>query len=106
MSQPRLSTRYSALPLSSRPERSAVEGSAFLSTSNQRRRKRHPALCHPGRSAAQWRDLQFSLPATNAYGSATLPFVIPTEAQRSGGICSLLSQPKNKTGYTGPSNAD
>jgi hypothetical protein len=24
--------------------------------------KRHPPLCHPDRSAAKWRDLQFSRP--------------------------------------------
>jgi hypothetical protein len=75
--------------------------------------------CHPDRSAAKWRDLQFhsrtqrisrmqrtishlpftvesdgylsevlSIHIANATQSTTLPFVIPTEAQRSGGICS------------------
>ena len=38
-------------------------------------------LCHPGRSVAQWRDL---LARLNLQGSS---FVIPTEAQRSGGTC-------------------
>jgi hypothetical protein len=79
-------------PLSSRPERSAVEGSAVLSTSIRSEWKHHPPLCHPDRSAAQWRDLQFSQPASDPDGSTTLPFVIPTEAQRSGGICSSLNQ--------------
>jgi hypothetical protein len=31
--------------------------------------------------------------ATAAYVSAAFPFVIPTEAKRSGGICSSLSPP-------------
>jgi hypothetical protein len=75
--------------------------------------------CHPDRSAAKWRDLQFhsrtqrisrmqrtishlpftvesdgylsevlSIHIANATQSTTLPLVIPTEAQRSGGICS------------------
>jgi hypothetical protein len=44
----------------------------------------HPTLCHPDR-----RDLQFFQPTSHPYGSATLPFVIPT---RSGGICSSFNQ--------------
>jgi hypothetical protein len=36
--------------------------------------------CHPDRSEAQWRDLLFTSAASNLNGSATLPFVIPTEA--------------------------
>jgi hypothetical protein len=32
---------------------------------------------------AKWRDLLFSQPLVNANGSATLPFVIPTEAEGS-----------------------
>jgi hypothetical protein len=57
-------------------------------------RKRHLSLCHLDRSVAQRRDLcvdALSLmgcfsPATALPGSATLPFVISTGAQRSGGI--------------------
>src|SRR5580658_7750695 len=74
--------------------------------------KRCPPLCHLDRSAAQWRDLRFSGPflemfsteeswafgppkvmkngsysATTLTGSTALPFVISTEAQRSGEIC-------------------
>jgi hypothetical protein len=37
---------------------------------------------------AQWRDLLFIIPVSNLNGSVTLPFVIPTGAKRSGGICS------------------
>src|ERR1700723_3085559 len=77
--------------------------------------KRRPPLCHLDRSAAQWRDLrcQRSLPgnvfrpekswpfgppkvmkngscsATTVAGSAALPFVISTGAQRSGEICGV-----------------
>jgi hypothetical protein len=38
--------------------------------------------CHPDRSAAKWRDLLFSFNPSHLKldGSATLPFVIPTEA--------------------------
>jgi hypothetical protein len=36
--------------LSSRPERSEVEGPAVFSTSNQSESKRCPRLCHPERS--------------------------------------------------------
>jgi hypothetical protein len=53
-------------------------------------------MCHPDRSVAKWRDLLFlfrfshSAPfqGHKSYRTATLPFVIPTEAKRSGGICS------------------
>src|ERR1700727_2578505 len=77
--------------------------------------KRRPPLCHLDRSAAQWRDLrcQRSFPgnvfltetswafgppkamknsfcsATTLNGSAALPFVISTGAQRSGEICGV-----------------
>src|SRR5580658_3055443 len=77
--------------------------------------KRRPSLCHLDRSAAEWRDLrcQRSLPgnvfrpekswpfgppkamkngscsATTVAGSAALPFVISTGAQRSGEICGV-----------------
>ncbi len=44
--------------------------------------------CHPDRSAAKWRDLLFLPPLSAAEWKRPLPFVIPTEAQRSGGICS------------------
>ena len=70
-----------------------------------------PSLLSP---RPKWKDLQFSEPASEADGSATLPFVIPTEVEgisrsslnqylmqteappslsgpnRSGGICSSL----------------
>jgi hypothetical protein len=50
--------------------------------------KRYPPLCHPGRSVAKWRDLLFRRSySPTCDGSATLPFVIPTGAQRSGGTC-------------------
>src|SRR6202020_917466 len=131
-------------PLSSRPERSVVERSAVSAvlpwksfstrevmgrlpaqgdekrfSSNYRRRKRRPPLCHLDRSAAQWRDLrcQRSLPgnvfrpekswafgppkamkngfcsATTLHGSAARPFVISTGAQRSGEICGVSGPP-------------
>src|SRR3984885_10428068 len=77
--------------------------------------KRRPPLCHLDRSAAEWRDLrcQQSFPgnvfrpeeswafgppkamkngscsATTLTGSAALPFVISTGAQRSGEICGV-----------------
>src|SRR5580700_6906657 len=77
--------------------------------------KRRPPLCHLDRSAAQWRDLRFqrsfpgnvfrpeeswpfgppkvmkngSCSATTVAGSAALPFVISTGAQRSGEICGV-----------------
>jgi len=107
-------------PLSSRPQRSAVEGSAVRpaalpnspsQTSNHKQKchpdrseakwryplfpsapiesewKRHPPLCHPDRSEAKRRDPLFPSAPSNLNGSATLPFVIPTGAKRSGGIC-------------------
>ncbi len=67
-------------PLSSRPKRSVVEGSAVLSTGICSGWKHCPPLCHPDRSAAQWRDPQFSQPASAQDGSTALPFVLPTEA--------------------------
>jgi hypothetical protein len=42
--------------LSSRPKRSEVEGPAVSPIKSH-----HPPLCHPDRSAAQWRDLLFFL---------------------------------------------
>ena len=36
--------------------------------------------------------LRFTQSAAGSDRSAALPFVIPTEAQRSGGICSSLNQ--------------
>ena len=44
--------------------------------------------CHPDRSAAKWRDLLFIIHTIGSDESAPLPFVIPTGAKRSGGICS------------------
>ena len=80
--------------------------------SNDCRWRHRPPLCHLDRSAAQWRDLRFAVPswkcfsteeswafgppkvmkngscsATTVDGSTALPFVISTEAQRSGEIC-------------------
>src|SRR5580693_1071590 len=69
-------------------------------------RKRRPPLCHLDRSAAQWRDLRCrrsflgnvfstevmkngSCSAATVAGSAALPFVISTGAQRSGEICGV-----------------
>ena len=65
--------------------------------------------CHPDRSAAKWRDLRLTHPASNTNGSTTLPFVIPSEAEgsavrrarpgnvfrpkRSVGICSTALSP-------------
>src|SRR6202789_2663445 len=107
----RLSPEAPLSPLSSRPDRSAVERSAFFPVgtrlhqgapsafSNDYPRKRPSPLCHLDRSAAQWRDLRFSRlvrnftkarhprSATTIPGSAPLPFVISTAAQRSGEIC-------------------
>jgi hypothetical protein len=69
-----------------------VEGSAVPSTSSCCPSKRYPPLCPPDRSEAKWRDLRFPRPATTAHQSATLPFVLPTGAKRSGGICGSLDQ--------------
>ena len=81
--------------------------------SNNCRWRHRPPLCHLDRSAAQWRDLRSSGPfwemcfrprshgplappkvmkngscsATTVDGGTALPFVISTEAQRSGEIC-------------------
>jgi hypothetical protein len=41
---------------------------------------REKKKCHPDRSEAKWRDLLFTSALTNLNESATLPFVIPTEA--------------------------
>jgi hypothetical protein len=81
-------------PLSSRPERSVVEGSAVLLTGICSGWKLHPPLCHPDRSVAQWRDLQFSQPASALDGNSTLPFVIPTERKRSGELAVTHSNGK------------
>jgi hypothetical protein len=92
-------------PLSSRPERSAAEGSAVFSTRNQSKRPSTLTLkinCHPDRSEAKWRDLLFrASPSSTPEGSATFPFVIPTEAKRSGGICSF-SPPATKANGPNP----
>src|ERR1700733_10438111 len=48
-------------------------------------------LCHLDRSAAQWRDLRFYSPAIWLRTMTTLPLVIPTGAQRSGGTCDFYS---------------
>ena len=58
-------------PLSSRPERSVVERSAFSAVSSWK--------CFSTRSCS----------ATTVAGSAALPFVISTGAQRSGEICGV-----------------
>ena len=59
---------------------SEAEGSAVLSTSTQHRRQRHSPLCHPERSRGICSPLK---PAPNIDDSATLPFVIPSEAEGS-----------------------
>jgi hypothetical protein len=46
--------------------------------------------CHPDRSEAQWRDLLFIIPISTLKGSATLPFVIPTEVEGSAVLRTLL----------------
>jgi hypothetical protein len=43
--------------------------------------------CHPDRSEAHWRGLRFPFPEPVFRTITTLPFVISTEAQRSGEIC-------------------
>jgi hypothetical protein len=48
--------------VSSRPERSVVEGPAVHLRTIESEWKRHPPLCHPDRSVAKWRDLQFRGP--------------------------------------------
>jgi hypothetical protein len=77
-------------PLSSRPERSAVEGSAVpvFPTTNQQIHNRR-TLCHPDRSVAQWRDLQFPFPHRKSSGpQATHPLSSRPKRSGSGGICS------------------
>ncbi len=54
--------------LSSRPERSEVEGPALRPTSNNTSLKLCPSqICHPDRSAAEWRDLRCARPATTLH---------------------------------------
>jgi hypothetical protein len=48
--------------LSSRPERSVVEGPAVASAVSRIGWGHHPTLCHPDRSVAERRDLQCALP--------------------------------------------
>src|ERR1700733_13058151 len=57
---PLVETRNTTPPaeVSSRPERSAVEGPAVLSSTNQSSLRAPPSPCHPDRSVAKWRDLQ------------------------------------------------
>src|SRR3984885_11498141 len=73
-------------PLSSRPERSAVEGSAVrpsslpnvrCQTSNQK--------CHPDRSVAKWRDLLFIVRIIESQWKRYPPHCHPV---RNSGICS------------------
>jgi hypothetical protein len=64
---------------SGEPALSEVEwGSAVFSPDNKSTWKRRPFLCHPDRSAAEWRDLRFGQSASKADGSVALPFVIPS----------------------------
>jgi hypothetical protein len=63
-------------------------------------------LCHPHRSAAQWRDLRFppiARPLLRAI--TTLPFVISTEAQRSGEISVWMLFLEVFSGRPGPVRA-
>jgi hypothetical protein len=75
------------LPLSSRPERSAVERSAVCPSLTAATGYDGPPLCHLDRSAAQWRDLRLPFPEPLSRAITALPFVISTGAQRSGEIC-------------------
>src|ERR1700678_2602829 len=74
-------------PLSSRPKRSEVEGSAVPSSTTHAEWKRHPPLCHPDRSEAERRDLRSPHPQTRAEWKLRSPLFHP---DRSGGICSPL----------------
>src|ERR1700677_1842179 len=78
-------------PLSSRPERSAVERSAVFRPRTATPGHNDPPLCHLDRSEAQWRDLRSFIPGLSLRSTTTLPFVISTGAQRSGEICGLSS---------------
>jgi hypothetical protein len=78
-------------PLSSRPERSEVERSAVSSPQTTVAGHNDPPLCHLDRSEAKWRDLRFLLPRPRLRAITTLPFVISTEAKRSGEICGFFS---------------
>jgi hypothetical protein len=49
-------------------------------------------LCHPDRSEAQRRDLQFPQPAPALNKNTTVTFVIPTGAKRSGGTRGFYSR--------------
>jgi hypothetical protein len=42
----------------------------------------HPNLCHPDRSEAQWRDLQFAQPASNPDGEQP-PYPLSSRPERS-----------------------
>jgi hypothetical protein len=62
--------------VSSRPERSAVEGpaahpSALPSSPSQSSKPKQ--RCHPDRSVAQWRDLQFCRPLLEMFFNVQLP---------------------------------
>jgi hypothetical protein len=78
-------------PLSSRPKRSEVEGSAVrpspLPTSHSQTSTPNRGVIPTGAQRSGGTCCSSSVPS-NLNGSATLSFVIPTGPQRSGGICS------------------
>ena len=101
-------------PLSSRPERSAVERSAVLPRrcgTNVRQRPTPPAtalpLCHLDRSEAQWRDLQFYLVGAGRTSGSVCPpshypnLVIPTGAYRAVEGPAVLP-PRQSNRYSNP----
>jgi hypothetical protein len=69
-----------ALALASRIPARSEEDLLFLSTTNQSSLKALPCLCHPDRSVAKWRDLQFHHTSNVRGPKHYAPFVIPSEA--------------------------
>src|SRR3984957_16957956 len=61
-----------------------------------------PPLCHLDRSAAKWRDLRFAITRPQPRTITTLPFVISTEAQRSGEICGFAHHQTSDTDHNDP----
>jgi hypothetical protein len=86
LNQKPVRTEAPTLPLSSRPERTrisccaAVDRSACAAFRKESRMKFANAT-KPNRKSgvAQWRDLQFSQPATSSDRSTNPPFVIPSK---------------------------
>jgi hypothetical protein len=104
-----------------------------LSVQSRLNRSNHPQICHPDRSAAKWSDLRCAFPPNNSWvahislvfremwdsanpssglflsnptstEATTLRFVIPTEAQRSGGTCGAPFPPTTPTRVRGRGN--